>query len=257
MPNPPAPRLRAAPPSPAAAAPVRPLKHRDFKQVLARSTPPAVPGPAVQPALARNPAPAATVALAPWGGQPNATFRQRIAEAERSAEHREGGYALRNPASGALGRYQFVPAALRDIGWMDAAGAWTEAAQRHGVADEAGFLASPAAQEAAMSAFLARQETILDRGGTLAAAGETITALDGSRITLTEGAMVAAAHRRGAGMLARYLTHRRDTPDAPLTLAQRGAFESVEHRLRGFAEVAYVSERPGNRMMARRSGRAA
>lgn len=273
MPSPPATR-QAAPPSPAAAAPARAPKHRDFKPALARATPPAAPAPAriVQPAIARGPSPVATAAIArapdpggtiqaaalrPWEAGPNASFRQRIAEAERSAEHTADGYALRNPSSGALGRYQFVPVALRDIGWIDANGGWTEAAARYGVTDEAGFLASPAAQEAALSAFLARQEVILDRGGTLAAAGATITALDGSVITLSEGALVAAAHRRGAGTLARYLAHRRDTPDAALTPAQRAAFESVEHRLRGFAEVAYVSERPGNRMMAQRGGPAA
>jgi hypothetical protein len=105
-----------------------------------------------------------------------------------------------------------------------------------------------------MSAYLARQEAILDRGGTLAEAGVTIRGLDGREITLSEGALVAAAHRRGAGTLARYLTHRTETPDAPLSPAQRTAFESIEHRLRGFAEVAYASERPGNRMMARRAG---
>ncbi|MBR0679841.1 hypothetical protein GXW74_05035 [Roseomonas eburnea] len=272
MTSPTAPR-QAGPPA-QVAAPSRAPKHRDFKQALARATPPAVPGPArvaAQPAIARGVTPAAipavaravpagqtqAAALRPWEAQANAAFRQRIAEAERSAEHVQDGYALRNPVSGALGRYQFVPVALRDIGWVDAEGGWTEAAARHGVSDEAGFLASPAAQEAAFSAFLARQETILDRGGALASAGATITALDGTAITLTEGAMVAAAHRRGAGTLARYLTHRTQTPDAPLTAAQRAAFESVEHRLRGFADVAYVSERPGNRMLARRAGPAA
>jgi hypothetical protein len=105
-----------------------------------------------------------------------------------------------------------------------------------------------------MSAYLARQEAILDRGGTLGAVGVTIRGLDGREIVLSEGALVAAAHRRGAGALARYLTHRTETPDAPLSPAQRTAFESIEHRLRGFAEVAYASERPGNRMMARRAG---
>ncbi|MEO3470316.1 hypothetical protein AAFN86_00510 [Roseomonas sp. CAU 1739] len=276
MPSTPATRQAALPTLPAV-APARAAKHRDFKPELARAAAPAVPSPAraapavAQPAIARGPAPGATAvvarppdpgataaaALRPWETGLNAGFRQRIAEAERSAEHAVDGYALRNPASGALGRYQFVPMALRDIGWMNADGGWTEAAARQGVTDEAGFLASPAAQEAAMSAFLARQETILDRGGTLAAAGTSVTALDGSSITLTEGALVAAAHRRGAGTLARYLAHRQNTPDAALTPAQRSAFESVEARLRGFAEVAYASERPGNRVMARRGGPAA
>ena len=252
---------QAGPPAPSIRAP----KHRDFKQAMARATPPAVPGPAPPPRAAPQvaarvvtPVSATQVAaLRPWEAQANAAFRQRIAEAERSAEHPQDGYGLRNPGSGALGRYQFLPVALRDIGWMDAEGAWTDLAASHGVTDEAAFLASPAAQEAAMSSFLARQETILDRGGTLAVAGRTITGMDGAPIALTEGALVAAAHRRGAGTLARYLAHRTQTPDAPLTPAQRAAFESVEHRLRGFAEVAYASERPANRMIARRGGPAA
>jgi hypothetical protein len=276
MSSPTAPRPAGPPATPAvpAARPARAPKARDFKPELARATPPAAPTPArpprpvAQPAVARAPAPAPTPVLArpvvpgtlqapslrPWEGQTNAQFRHRIAEAERSAEHANDGYGLRNPSSGALGRYQFLPIALRDIGWMDPDGAWSATAQRHGVADEAGFLASPAAQEAAMSAYLARQETILDRGGMMGAVGQTIRALSGEEITLSEGALVAAAHRRGAGTLARYLTHRTATPDAPLSPAQRAAFESIEHRLRGFAEVAYASERPGNRLMARRAG---
>lgn len=258
-----APRPAAPQPAPIARA----AKHRDFKEGLARATPAAVPTPrpVVQPAVARGPAPVALPAIArptmpsalqapalrPWEAQTNAAFRQRIAEAERSAEHQRDGYGLRNASSGALGRYQILPIALRDIGWMDAAGGWTATAARHGATDEAAFLASPEAQEAAMSAYLARQETILDRMGTLASAGTTVTGLDGRPIALSEGALVAAAHRRGAGTLARYLAHRTQTPDAPLTPAQRAAFASIEHRLRGFTDVAFTSERPGNRMMAR------
>ena len=272
MTSPTAPRP-AGPPAPAATPPRGP-KHRDFKPALARAQPPATPSPArpvLQPAVARGPAPAATPviarpvlpgelqspALRPWEAQSNAAFRQRIAEAERSAEHARDGYGLRNATSGALGRYQFLPVALRDIGWMDADGRWTEAAARHGATDEGAFLANAPAQEAALSAYLARQEAILDRMGALGAVGTTLTGLDGQPITLTEGALVAAAHRRGASVLARYIAHRTDTPDAPLTPAQRSAFASVEARLRGFAEVAYSSERPGNRMMARRGAPAA
>jgi hypothetical protein len=273
MTSPTAPRPAGPPATPATPAGRAP-KARDFKPALARATPPAAPTPApqprpaAQPAIARAPAPAPTPVVArpvapgtlqtpslrPWEGQTNAVFRHRIAEAERSAEHVNDGYGLRNPSSGALGRYQFLPIALRDIGWMEPDGAWSASAARHGVTDEASFLASPAAQEAAMSAYLARQETILDRGGTMGAVGQTIRGLNGAEITLSEGALVAAAHRRGAGTLARYLTHRTETPDAPLSPAQRTAFESIEHRLRNFAEVAYASERPGNRMMARRAG---
>jgi len=264
-PRPAGPPASAPPPSPAPRA----AKHRDFKPVLARATPPAVPTPAPRPplrpaiagapapgpipaSLVPNPAPALRApGLRPWEGQSNAAFRQRIAEAEGTAGHPRDGYGLRNERSGALGRYQFLPIALRDIGWMAADGSWTEAAAAHGVTDAASFLANEHAQEAAFSAYLARLELLLERLGALGAAGATITGLDGRPIVLSEGALIAAAHRRGAGMLARYIAHRTETPDAPLTPAQRSAFASIEQRLRGFAELGYTSERPGRRMIAR------
>ncbi len=42
--------------------------------------------------------------------------------------------------SGALGRYQLTPEALRDPGWKDAGGGWTTLAARHGIASDADFL---------------------------------------------------------------------------------------------------------------------
>jgi hypothetical protein len=108
------------------------------------------------------------------------------------------------------------------------------------VASEAEFLANPAAQETAMAAFLRRAEIQLDRNGSLARAGGEVTGLDGNAVRLTEAGLVAAAHRRGAGSVARYLAHRADTPDAPLSAADRRAFASVEHRLRGFEAVSYT-----------------
>lgn len=277
MTNPTAPRP-AGPPAaaPPQTAPPRAAKHRDFKPALARAMPRAAPlplplpppAPPIQalplppppapievvpppaPAVA-TPAPLQAPALRPWESQTNAVFRQRIAEAERSAEHVRNGYGQRNERSGALGRYQFLPIALRDIGWMDTHGRWTAVAAEQGVTSEASFLANEHAQEAAMSAYLARQEEILERFGMLSVAGTTVVGLNGAPIVLTEGALVAAAHRRGAGMLRRYLQHRTETPNAPVPPALRSAFASVEYRLRGFAAVAYSSERPADRLMAR------
>jgi hypothetical protein len=167
-------------------------------------------------------------------------FRALIARLESGGAGAadQGGYGARNPASGALGRYQMLPVALRDIGWQDAAGGWTAAAARHGVRSEAEFLASPAAQEAAMSAFLGRAEQQLSRNGSLARAGGTVAGLDGGgTVPLTEGGLVAAAHRRGAQSVARYLAHRTETPDAPLSAADRAAFAAVERRLRQLGEL--------------------
>jgi hypothetical protein len=186
-----------------------------------------------------------------WQAAPNPEFRQRIAEAERSAEHARDGYGVRNPRSGALGRYQFLPSSLLDLGWKTAQGGWTPLAQRHGVQSEVDFLTNPAAQEAAMSHFLRRVEVQLERNGVMTRQGMAVRGLNGEEITLTEGGLVAAAHRRGSGMLARYLAHRQNTPEATLSTRERSAFQAVERRLRDFGEVAYASMRPQpNRALA-------
>jgi hypothetical protein len=191
----------------------------------------------------------------PWEAAPNPEFRQRIAQAERSAEHARDGYGVRNPRSGALGRYQFLPGSLLDLGWKTAQGGWTPLAERHGLRSEADFLANPVAQEAAMSHFLRRVEVQLERNGVMTRQGGRVRGLNGEEIALTEGGMVAAAHRRGSGMLARYLAHRTNTPDAPLSARERSAFQAVERRLQDFGQVAYASLRPqANRALAAAPG---
>ncbi|MBD0272443.1 MAG: hypothetical protein ICV73_10995 [Acetobacteraceae bacterium] len=208
------------------------IKADDFKRALARATAGHGPPP---------PLPAGAAAH-------DTAFRARIARAESGATRPGEGYGARNAASGALGRYQLTPPALRDLGWKDAAGGWTALAARHGVVSDEGFLSSPAAQEAAMGAYLRRAEALLGRNGSLARTGSSVTGLDGTQVRLTEAGLVAAAHRRGAGAVARYLAHRAapassDAP--PLSVSDRRAFAAVERRLRDFAELPYaVATRP-------------
>ena len=216
----------------------RPFKADDFKRAVARATEraeaPASTAPRAGPAQAPRPA-------------GDAAFRARIARAETGAVRAGEGYGARNAASGALGRYQLTPQALRDLGWRDAGGGWTALAARHGVGSDAEFLASPAAQEAAMGAYLRRAQTLLHRNGSLARSGSAVTGLDGTPVPLTEAGLVAAAHRRGAGSVARSLAHRAASSDAPpLTASERRAFAAVERRLRDFAELPYtVAAKPG------------
>jgi hypothetical protein len=189
----------------------------------------------------------------PWQAAPNGDFRARIAQAERSAEHANHGYGQRNPNSGAMGRYQFLPTTLQDLGWRDGSGNWTAAARSQGVTTDAEFLANPAAQEAALTAFLRRVETQLERNGSLARQGLTLRGLNGQDVTLTEGGLVAAAHRRGSGTVARYLAHLQNNPDGPLSARDRAAFQTVERRLMDFAQVSYASVRarpPSNLALA-------
>ena len=185
--------------------------------------------------------PAASQPAAPQPTTGDAALRSRIAVLESGREPNRG-YTARNAASGALGRYQMLPIALRDIGWQDAQGRWTAAAARQGVTSEAGFLASPSAQEAAMDAYLQRKSVQLSANGSLAAVGSTVAGSDGGAVPVTEAGLIAAAHRRGAGTVARWLAHRLNTPDAPVPVAQRVAFANVEQRLRDFANVPYGAQ---------------
>lgn len=184
------------------------------------------------------PPPAPPAAPAPASG-PNATstLRDRLAEAEGTADEPCRGYAVRNTRSGALGRYQMLPIALRDIGWMDASGGWTSRAAAAGVRSTADFLARPAAQEAAMADYLRRAEQQLSANGALDKAGRRLRGLDGQPILLTRTGLVAAAHRQGAGAVAKWLEHRMEQPAAPLSPAERSRFQSIETRLRNFASL--------------------
>ncbi|WP_040614542.1 hypothetical protein, partial [Teichococcus cervicalis] len=176
-------------------------------------------------------------ALAPAQPAASTVLRDRLAEAEGTASEPCQGYAVRNPRSGALGRYQMLPIALRDIGWMDDKGGWTARAAAAGVRSTRDFLSRPAAQEAAMADYLRRAEQQLSANGALDKAGRRLNGVDGRPILLTHTGLVAAAHRQGAGAVAKWLEHRIEQPSAPLSPAERSLFQSIETRLRNFATL--------------------
>lgn len=268
-------RMRApAPQDPATRKAPRPVKADSFKHAMARAMEGAGPAasplalrPRAMPAPTAVAVPAQTAVAVPaqtafavpartpmalparalptqaWPAQtvPATTdpaFRHRIAVLESGGG--ASGHLARNAQSGALGRYQMLSVALRDIGWQDAQGNWTELAARHGVQNEAEFLAGAAAQEAAMDAYLRRTELQLDRNGALARAGDAVIGLDGRAVPVTEAGLMAAAHRRGAASVARYLAHRSGAADAPPSRADAQAFAAVERRLRDFADLPYA-----------------
>jgi hypothetical protein len=210
-------------------------KTADFEGALARVQAPFTVPARAAPALAaaRSPASSGSSLRAADTG-----FRNRIAAQESAG----AGWSARNAASGALGRYQMLSVSLRDIGWQDSGGGWTDRAA--GIRSEADFLANPAAQEAAMGQYLQRTERQLAANGALGAAGSTVTATDGHPLAITEAGLVAAAHRRGAGAVARWLDHRTRTPDAPVPESARAAFASVERRLRDFSDIAQANSAP-------------
>ncbi|MFB9970644.1 hypothetical protein ACFFMP_11760 [Pseudoroseomonas cervicalis] len=194
--------------------------------------------PAPRPSPAPKAARAAARALAPAQPAASTVLRDRLAEAEGTASEPCQGYAVRNPRSGgALGRYQMLPIALRDIGWMDDKGGWTARAAAAGVRSTRDFLSRPAAQEAAMADYLRRAEQQLSANGALDKAGRRLNGVDGRPILLTHTGLVAAAHRQGAGAVAKWLEHRIEQPSAPLSPAERSLFQSIETRLRNFATL--------------------
>ncbi|MBE9606386.1 hypothetical protein IAI18_16100 [Acetobacteraceae bacterium H6797] len=255
-------RLAAQPSAPGGTQPVTPLSGQSNAQPgvqsgaqVAAATPPgASAATSVASETARSAASGGLLLQASLGNAGNAparpasapqnqarqnseALRSRLASAERSDGHPNQGYGLRNAGSGALGRYQLTPIALRDIGWQDAEGNWTAKAAAKGVQSEESFLASPAAQEAAMGDYLNRVETILASQGSLSRTGQAVMGTDGGDVPITRAGLLAAAHRRGAGAVAAWLDNRTNRPDAALSNAQKNVFASIEGRMRDFADL--------------------
>jgi len=174
----------------------------------------------------------------PWHGRPNETFRQKIAEAERSAEHENDGYGQYAP-SGAMGRYQLTLLALRDIKWKDADGPWTDLAGEQGVNSDSAFLANPAAQEEAMTAYMRRNEAQLKANESKSYIGIEYRDHEGKRLKITGAGLAAAAHREGARATARTLAKLQEK-----AAGQRRTFTKEEvraiKRIRDFEDVTYA-----------------
>jgi hypothetical protein len=135
-----------------------------------------------------------------WVGQSNQSFRERIATLERSGEHPDHGYGQANRESSARGRYQLLSGSLVAAGWKDSrTGEWTARAREQGVDSEAAFLASPRAQEVAMTDFMRETERQLIAKGTLRHVGKRYVGPDGLPVPVTAAGLAGAAHREGAG----------------------------------------------------------
>lgn len=128
-----------------------------------------------------------------------------------------------------------LPDALRAAGMLDTPGNWTG---KYGIRSGAQFLASPDAQERALTDFLNDTERQLRALGAFAFIGTTIDGRRG-RFTVTRAGLVAASHRQGAPATRDYLIMLQEngfsSTRAPLThRALR-----VETRLRTFAGASY------------------
>jgi hypothetical protein len=153
-------------------------------------------------------------------------------------ESQRDGYLSRN--GNALGAYQMTPIALKDIGWLDDNGNWTE---KSGVTDDTAFLFSPLKQEIALKEFLLRNRQLLRANDFDPPIGQSVQGIKG-RFTITEDGLAAAMHREGAPAVKTYLRF----------LAKQGwisdeskfpensikVFKHIETRLREFADVPYL-----------------
>ena len=144
-------------------------------------------------------------------------------------------YNSTDPNRIALGRYQLTPGALRAAGMVDRTGNWTG---KYGIHSPSEFLASPDAQEKALTDYLNDNERQLSTFGVFAHIGETI---DGrkARFQVSRAGIIAAAHREGApgtrDYLRRVAAHGLRSKDLGLTKAEL----AIETRLRTFADAEY------------------
>ena len=95
-----------------------------------------------------------------------------------------------------LGRFQFGPLALQDIGYKDKNGNWTKVANDLGIYSNQDFLNSPRVQDKAMNMFLNKNWGYLSNSGLLKYVGISMNG-----IIITESGLVAAAHLVGIGKL--------------------------------------------------------
>lgn len=188
---------------------------------------------------------AVQVAAAPdrhWERHPNPEFRQAIAEAERSTEHKNHGYQQHNP-SGALGRYQMTDVALKAAGMKTPDGRWTG---KYGIRSDQDFLADPEAQERALSDYLSDNDRQLLQNGSKSFIGRSIAGMEANFI-ITEAGLAGAAHRHGAPTVRQYLAHQQRTgwrsDFSTLTEERRKTFKQVETRLRTFRNKPYRVQR--------------
>ncbi|MDE2229914.1 MAG: phage portal protein [Alphaproteobacteria bacterium] len=178
-----------------------------------------------------------------WLGRSHAAFRQKIAEAEQSANRKDNGNGAINHHSGALGRYQLTRGTLENAGWTDRNGNWIAA---KGITSTQQFLRDPDAQERAIGDVMRHYESELETNGSYQYIGRTYRGVEGP-ITITQAGLVAAAHRQGAGAVATYLRalEANGWKSGPRVFGalpgekNENVGPSIEHRMRVFQNVPY------------------
>lgn len=168
-------------------------------------------------------------------------FRLEISRHESSHN-----YSPPDQKGSARGRYQLQPLILQDIGAKDAAGLWTG---KYGIKSDQDFLNDPRVQERvfmdAVNVYRRQLGALrLEKGNRqsevpLDLIGQEIDGLEG-RFKLTEGGLIAAAHRAGAPTVRDYLKRQRDSgwksdlSKWPSDPREKKMYQALETRLRKF-----------------------
>jgi hypothetical protein len=128
-----------------------------------------------------------------------------------------------------------LPASLQAIGMIDANGRWTG---KYGVHSRAQFLASPRAQEMALTDYLRDTQRQLQANGASGFIGKQI---DGQRARFgaSRAGLIAAGHREGAAATLRYLQTIAQNDFVSRGLAINDRQLAIETRLRTFADATY------------------
>jgi hypothetical protein len=184
-----------------------------------------------------------------WENYPNSEMREKLAELESSADKPNNGYGEKPKHGKALGRYQFLPLALIDAGWKNKNGSWSEKAKEAGVSSDKEFLASPEAQEEALTDLLQSYTKELKTNGAYAKVGSTIQDSAGKPLIVTESGLIAAAHKEGPKSVAIYLDPRRRATLNP------DKIRNIEHRLRDAAGIPYDAAATAQEANTSRRGR--
>ncbi|MBY0431948.1 MAG: hypothetical protein K2Q10_12175 [Rhodospirillales bacterium] len=167
-------------------------------------------------------------------------FREKIAEKESSTH----GLKEIHSESGALGRYQFKPDTLFEMGMIDKNSKnanWTKKAESVGVRTNEDFLNSESAQEFTFSEMMEYIHGKFAKNGSFRHLGQIIKGIK-ENIEIDVPGLMAAGHRAGAGAVKKYLSYMEQhkwesnsyNNDKTLPLRQRKKFLAIETRLREF-----------------------
>jgi hypothetical protein len=160
----------------------------------------------------------------------SSNFREKIGKLESTGDYRS------KNKQGFLGKYQMGETALQDTGHKDGKGNWTG---KDGIHSDEDFFANKNVQENIFDQYIAIQESYLSRFGAYKyLETKPYPGVLGLGVKISESGLAAAAHRRGARAVKRYLEFQAAngwSSDFPPAKAR--IFKEIEKRIREFQNI--------------------